>query len=542
MATTSRKLSLFLGSALLILVGIVAGYLVSDWIGDKLHLSNGSTSQDSQQDSQQNTGTGSEQDNEPLYWVAPMDPNYRRDKPGKSPMGMDLVPVYKEDTAQDAPGTITISPEVENNLAVKTASVTFGRLQQEIEVFGSFTYSEEKLSHIHPRIAGWVEKLHVKTTGQEVKKGQVLYELYSPELVNAQEEFLLSLSTGETNLIVAGENRLRSLHIPQSTIDAIRKSKQVRQTIAFIAPHAGIVENLNIREGYYVELGTTLFSIADLSEIWLEAQVPESQASQVMVGNKVSIASEYLASNITSGVIDYIYPTLNISNRTVRARIRMNNQAGELKPNMFATAKIMPEPAAETMLVDATSIIKLGETDRVVIALGHGKFKSVNVETGLSYNGVTQILSGLEEGEDVVISAQFLLDSESSKTSDFMRMSQQDHSGHMMHGTNMSMSNNMDESEERAISSATVKGIINSYDVDSSIANISRGSIEKWQRGPATMDFVISEAIKNKLPALGTEFTFTFEIHDGEFIVVVIDSQGNGTESLEKDHGEHHDH
>lgn len=525
MATTSRKLSLFLGSVILICIGTIAGYLASGWIEDKHPQA-----RDSEAEQRSKTN------NEPLYWVAPMDPNYRRDKPGKSPMGMDLIPVYEEDAAQDSPGTIAISPAVENNLGVKTAPVTFGRLQQEIEVFGSFTYSEEKLSHIHPRIAGWVEKLHVKTTGQEVKKGQVLYELYSPELVNAQEEFLLSLSTGENNLIVAGENRLRALHIPQSTIEAIRNNKQVRQSIAFLAPHSGIVENLNIREGYYVELGTTLFSIADLTEIWLEAQVPESQASQVMVGNKVSVNSEYFASDISHGVIDYIYPTLNMNNRAVRVRIRMNNQTGELKPNMFATVKIMPEPAAETLLVNSTSIIKVGNVTRVVLALGNGKFKSMNVEVGHSYNGVTQILSGLEQGEDVVISAQFLLDSESSKTSDFMRMDQKEHNGHMMHDMSMS------ESEENTVSKATVKGTINSYDADSGIANISRGPIEKWQRGPATMDFKISEAIKDKLPPVDTEFTFTFEIHDGEFIVVVIDAQGNGKKSLEKAHGEHHDH
>ena len=190
----------------------------------------------------------------PLYWVAPMDANYRRDKPGKSPMGMDLVPVYDDGGKgpDEGPGTIRISSDVVNNLGVRTALVSYKSLHTEINTVGYVTYDEDKLVHIHPRVQGWIEKLYVKAVGDPVKKGQALYEIYSPELVNAQEELLLALDRKNSRLISAAQNRLAALQLPKSAITKLTKTKKVQQRITFYAPQNGVVENLKIREGFFV--------------------------------------------------------------------------------------------------------------------------------------------------------------------------------------------------------------------------------------------------------------------------------------------------
>ena len=222
------------------------------------------------------TPSGSEQmtsaasaEKEPLYWVAPMDANYKRDKPGKSPMGMDLVAVYDDGGKgpDEGEGTIRISPDVVNNLGVRTSTASYKSLHTEINTVGYVTYDEDNLVHIHPRVQGWIDKLHVTAIGDPVKKGQSLYEIYSPELVNAQEEFLLALDRNNKRLISAAKNRLTALQLPKSAIAELEKTKKVQQRITFYAPQNGVVENLKIREGFFVKPGSTLMSIGDLSEV-----------------------------------------------------------------------------------------------------------------------------------------------------------------------------------------------------------------------------------------------------------------------------------
>ena len=181
---------------------------------------------------------------QPLYWVAPMDPNYRRDKPGKSPMGMDLVPVYADQGAGQAgsPGAIAIAPEVSNSLGVRTALVERRVMHTEITTVGYVRYDQERLVHVHPRVQGWVEKLYVKAAGDPVKKGQPLYTLYSPQLVNAQEELALAVRRGDTRLITAAEQRLAALRVERSLIDALKRGQTIRQTLTFYAPQSGVVD------------------------------------------------------------------------------------------------------------------------------------------------------------------------------------------------------------------------------------------------------------------------------------------------------------
>jgi len=231
----------------------------------------------------------------PLYWVAPMDDSYRRDKPGKSPMGMDLVPVYANDDATSAksnertPGTVMIPPNVQHNIGVKVAPVTIGALQQTVTAVGNVAYDEDSIVHIHPRVSGWVDRLFIKSQGEQVEKGQALYTLYSPELVSAQEEYVLALKRGDSRLIEGAAERLRTLGLSKGVIEELQKSRRVAQTVTFNAPQRGVVEALNIREGFYVQPGTTLMSIAQLDTVWVIAEVPEKYAQIIATHNGAAV-------------------------------------------------------------------------------------------------------------------------------------------------------------------------------------------------------------------------------------------------------------
>ena len=229
-------------------------------------------------------------DPEPLYWVAPMDPSYRRDGPGKSPMGMDLVPVYEDAGSEGNASTVRIAPEVVNNLGVRTAPVAYAALPTRIRTVGYVQYDEDRLIHIHPRVEGWIEKLHVKASGDPVEAGQPLYELYSPQLVNAQEEYLLALKRDNPRLVEAARDRLLALQLAPDIVARLGRDRTVQQTVTFFAPQGGVVDNLNIREGFFVMPGTTLMSIGVLEDVWVEAEVFERQAPLVTVGLPVTVS------------------------------------------------------------------------------------------------------------------------------------------------------------------------------------------------------------------------------------------------------------
>lgn len=384
-------------------------------------------------------GRGDESDvsggqKQPLYWVAPMDPSYRRDGPGKSPMGMDLVPVYDENGSAADDSAIRISPVVVNNLGVRTAEVRRGQMDTEIRTVGYVKYDEDRLVHVHPRVSGWIEKLHVKTSGDPVISGEPLYELYSPALVNAQEELLLALSRSNARLLAAAEERLLALQFSSAQIETLKQRRRVSQVVTFSAPQSGVVDHLQIREGFYVQPGNTLMSIAKLEEVWVEAEVFERQAALVSPDAAVIMSLDYFPGRQWQGNVDYIYPTLDPETRTVRVRLRFSNVDAALKPNMFAGITITSTTTADALLIPAEALIRTGRQDRVVLALGEGRFKSVEVKTGRSTAESVEVIEGLQAGDEVVTSAQFLLDSESSKTSDFRRFSDSaEHTHHHMH-------------------------------------------------------------------------------------------------------------
>lgn len=444
---------------------------------------------------------------QPLYWVAPMDANYRRDKPGLSPMGMELVPVYKDDSSsENDPGSIYISPAVINNLGVRTVQAQLMPLTQDIQTVGVVQYDQDNLIHIHPRVAGWVEKLHVKAAGDPVKKDQPLYDLYSPELVNAQQEFIAELAGNNQDLIAAAEERLSALQISQQTIKTLRANKKVQQTVTFYAPQSGVIDNLNIRKGFYIKPDTTMMSIGSLQQVWVETEIFERQASLIKPNQKVTMTLNSLPDQFWQGKVDYIYPSLDAKNRTLRARLRFNNADKLLKPNMFAQITIHSSVQKKRLAVPKTAVIRTGQQDRVVLAQENGRFKSVEVKLGLMTQEYSEVLRGLSPGEKVVSSAQFLLDSESSKTSDFIRMT---------HPLSI-------DKDYSGLANATAKGRINSIKMAQHIINISRGPIEKWNRDAATLDFMFHDQSIIKDLNTGDDIEFRFVIDGGNFVITQI--------------------
>ncbi len=363
------------------------------------------------------------------YWVAPMNPTFRRDEPGKSPMGMDLIPVYegdKDDMNEDM-SIVKIRPEVINNLGVRSAKVERGPLWKRIGTVGYIDYDETRINHIHTRTEGWIEKLQVRAEGEQVKRGQLLFELYSPPLVNAQEEYLQALASGNRRLAAASLEKLSALGISKSQIDRLEKDKKITQNIRFYAPQSGVLINLGVREGMYIKPETQILSIANLDIIWLLAEVFERQANWVEVGQSAEATLPSMPGVIWKGTVEYIYPDLDPVTRTLRVRIRFDNSKEKLKPNMYSRVTIFAGEKKDVISIPQEALIRDAKQQRVIKAIGDGRFQAQEVVAGMESGERVEITSGLNEGEEIVISSQFLIDSESNLKASLNRMQAVEH-------------------------------------------------------------------------------------------------------------------
>lgn len=418
----------------------------------------------------QSTDGASTKEKTPLYWVNPMDPRDKRDGPAKDNMGMDFIPVYEEQK-NGSPGTVTISPEIQQNLGVRLAKVETLPLQQQVETVGYVGYDEDRLEAINARMAGWIRTLAIKSEGQKVSKGSLIYELYAPDLVNAQHEYLLALNTSNPLLLRAAEGKLKSLQVPADQIAALKRSRQVRETIAIYAPSSGYVSELKVREGQYVEPAAALFNISTLQQVWVSAEVFERQAAELKVGDPVTMTLDYAPGRRWQGRVDYLYPTLDATTRTLKVRLRVDNPDEFLKPNMFAKVNIHTGKGEPQLVVPSEAVIRTGSQDRLVLALGDGSFKSVAVTLGPQFGDKVAIREGVEAGDSIVSSAQFLLDSESAIDSDFQRMT--------------------------AVRPAQVwtQGAVQSIDLASRTLMVAHQPISEWQWPAMEMEFTVAEGV-----------------------------------------------
>jgi len=357
-----------------------------------------------------------------LYWRAPMDPNFRSDRPGKSPMGMDLVPVYADEAQTADAGLVTIDPRVVSNLGVRTAPVERGALSRRIETVGYVGYDEETLTQINTRVDGWIEHLTVTAAGDAVSRGQVLFELYSPTLVNAQQEHVAAMRSSNNALHEASLERLRALGMTPAEIDRLHETQTVEQRIRVFADNDGVVAQLGVREGVYVTPATNVMSIAALDRVWVLAEVFEREAAWVAPGQRADVRFDYLPDERWTGTVDYVYPELDPRTRTLQVRLRFDNAAGVLRPNMFARVEIFANETAPVLHVPREAVIRGGTVDRVVRALGGGQFRAQPVELGIEAGDRIEIRSGVSEGDVIVTSGQFLIDSESNIDTALTRM------------------------------------------------------------------------------------------------------------------------
>jgi Cu(I)/Ag(I) efflux system membrane fusion protein len=357
-----------------------------------------------------------------LYWVAPMDPNFRRDRPGKSPMDMDLVPVYDEPGAVPGGDVVVIGPEVVNNVGVRTAEAKIEQLNVPVRTVGRVTFDEEKVAHIHLRSNGWIQRLSVRAEGEPVSKGDLLFEVYSPELVKAQSEYVQALKSDRQSLISASRDRLRALGISGGQIRALEQDRAVKQYVRFFSPITGVVTALNVADGKHVTPDTDVMALADLSAVWLISDVFETQTDQLRIGAAVTAQSKFDPGAVIEGKVDYIYPDLDAVTRTVPVRTVLENTHGLLKPGMFMTVAIEGPDRPPSVVVPREALIRTGREERIILALGEGRFRPAKVSSGKEAAGKVEILSGLAAGEIVVVSGQFLIDSESSFTGASLRL------------------------------------------------------------------------------------------------------------------------
>jgi Cu(I)/Ag(I) efflux system membrane fusion protein len=364
---------------------------------------------------------------EPLYWVAPMDPNYRRDKPGKSPMGMDLVPVYEEEGDEEAPGTVSISGTVQQQLALTTAEVTEGILPEQLRASGLAVFNGAFLEKRHSRVEGWITELNVAAAGDPVEKGDLLFRLYSPALVSAQQELLTALRSGQSGLIGAAEDRLLALGVSPGTVDVLKKRRRTLRDVPFYAGQGGVISELGVRRGSFVRPNDLIVAVGDPKKLWIEADLLERQAGLVKKSDLATLRFDALPGTTYAGKVTYIYPELDEKTRSVRLRVVLDNADGRVMPGMFAHVDIHGDSGEPVLSIPQSALIRMPEGNRVVKQTGEGKFRTVPVRSGRESNDRVVILKGLQAGDRVVTSAQFLIDSESSRAGAVLRLEGHDH-------------------------------------------------------------------------------------------------------------------
>lgn len=372
------------------------------------------------------TPTGEKGERKILYWRAPMDPTYISPKPGKSPMGMDLIPVYEGEEAFGS--TVKINPIVEQNMGVRIATVDRRDLYQKIRTIGRIDYDESKVGQVHTKFSGWIEKTHVNTTGQEVTRGELLLDIYSPQLVSAQEEYLdalrnfrslagqvsVSASANLESMLASSRRRLEYFDISEEQVEQLDNTETVRKTMSLVSSFSGIVVEKHALDGMEVKPGMMLYIIADLSEIWVYADIYEYEVPWVREGQTAIMTLSYDPGKKYKGKVQYIYPYLEQKTRTIKVRLIFPNPNLDLKPGMYANIDIESSPVENVVAVPIESVIFSGERNLVFVSLGEGRFAPRDVTIGIeSGDGFYEVKEGLSEGEVVVTSGQFLLDSES---------------------------------------------------------------------------------------------------------------------------------
>lgn len=454
-------------------------------------------------------GTG----REILYYHDPMMPGKKFDSPGKSPfMDMMLVPAYAGAGGADS-GTISVSPRMQQNLGLRTGEVLSGQLAPEVSAVGIVAWNERRQIAIQARATGFVEKLHVRAELDRVSKGQPLLDLYVPEWVAVQEDYLAARRLqghGLETLAEAARQRMRQAGMNEAQIARVARTGKVQDRVTLVAPSAGVLTELMAREGSTVMIGAPLMRINDLSSVWVQAEVPESQTAQVAEGAEVTVQTPAWPGEVFRGQVQSLLPEVDPTTRTRKARMILANPKGKLVPGMFVQMQLSGEQSRPALLVPSESLVRTGKRT-LVIAVDNGAFRPVEVQVGQEQNGQAEILSGLSEGQKIVLSGQFLIDSEASLKGVEARLSSDGEPGSM--STSATPRTYRTTARVEAVAGDTV--------------TLTHPEIPALKWPGMTMDFGLAPNVSREL-SVGREIDIEFRMREGDAPQIIQWQAQNG--------------
>ena len=372
------------------------------------------------------TGSTSEE-KQPLFYRNPMNPEVTSPVPAQDAMGMDYVPVYAEAEVGNVEGTVKISPATQHNIGVRTATAERRAFSRTIRAIGRVDYDEEKMVRLHPKVDGWIRELRIDKTGQPVAEDDILLSIYSPKLVSTQQEYLLALNhledlkdsrfddirRGAEALVTSSRQRLTLLDVPEHQIRELEESREIKESLHIHSPAAGTVLRIGARQGQYVSPATELYMIVDLSTVWVYADVYEYELPWVKEGDQVEMTLASVPGRTFTGELAYIYPYAEPKTRTTRIRLVFDNADLLLRPEMFSEVTIRTEEKLDQIVVPSEAVVRSGDYNQIFVMTGAGTFEPRRVQLGVESGGLVAVTAGVQAGEKVVTSAQFLIDSES---------------------------------------------------------------------------------------------------------------------------------
>ena len=440
-----------------------------------------------------------------LYWYDPMAPTQHFDKPGKSPfMDMELLPKYADEG--DAGGGVRIDPLLTQNTGVKFATVETGRLDQGVEAAASVGFNERLVAIVQARTAGIVERVYARAANDVIPAGAPLADVRVPEWYGAQAEYLVLRKTGDAGIAAAARARLRQLGMSEAQIARTERTGEPQAVVTVFSPLSGVLQEIGVREGMTVTPGQTLAKINGIGSVWLDAEVPEAQAAGIVPGTKVSATFTVWPGRAYSGQVTALLPELDREARAVRVRVELPNPDGKLRPGMYARVRISPTADRDVLLVPSEAVIVTGKRSLVIVADENKHFRPAEIKTGREGGGKTEILEGLKKGEKVVVSGQFLIDSEASLKGVLARMEA--------------------PVKPDAIPLHEAQGKVEALSADE--VTISHGPVPTLGWPPMTMPFKLADPKLAQEIRVGDKVRFSFQEDDEGAVIEHMEKTGGG--------------
>ncbi|HMJ49951.1 MAG TPA: efflux RND transporter periplasmic adaptor subunit, partial [Burkholderiales bacterium] len=445
-----------------------------------------------------------------LYWYDPMAPNQHFDKPGKSPsMDMQLVPMYADEGGNAS--SVKIDPSVVQNLGIRLALVERGMLAEPIVAVANVVFNDRDVAIVQARSGGFIEKVYARAPGDVVHKGAPIADLLIPEWAGAQTEFLATLKSGDENLAIAARERLKLLGMPTELINRVEQTGKSHPVVTISTPVAGVIQTLDARTGMTISSGMTLAKINGLDTVWLEAAIPEAQGGLVSVGKLMEARLPAYPGKVFKGKVIAVLPATNVDSHTLRVRIELPNRDGQLKPGMYAQVRLDAGESKQVLFVPSEAIIRSGRRNLVLIALDGGRFQPVEVDIGHETEGKTVILKGLKEGQKVVASGQFLIDSEANLKGVLARLGDQAPNLPNSDGSNTKLHDATGKVEKIASDEIT----------------ISHGPVKSIGLGPMTRPFKLAKPEMAASLNPGDTVSFGFRQSVDGYVIEKLDKIGD---------------